>query len=48
MKSQPHHLWQKIGISAIMSIALFSINTNVTHAATLTLPHGYLISLEFS
>lgn len=44
MKLQPHHLWQKIGISAIMSIALFSINTNVTHAATLTLPHGYTVA----
>lgn len=41
MKSQSYHLWQKIGVATIMSIALFSVNTKVTHAATITLPHGY-------
>ena len=41
MKLQSYHLWQKISTATIMSIALFSVNTTVTHAAPLILPHGY-------
>lgn len=45
MKLQSYHLWQKIGTATIMSIALFTVNTKVTHAATITLPHGYTAQL---
>lgn len=43
MKLQSYHLWKKISVATIMSIALFNVNTKVTHAATITLPQGYTV-----